>query len=342
MPGIKERTRHIHLWVAIFGTRPRASIKAWEIQAVAEGWRQHGPKVVWRRWAADGDDRPGGRYVEIPAPLSASQVNNRLRALENLWTVLDGRHAPNPVREVSEYDEPESEARGLPYDVVEAILAAMPEDRYRRALSPEAVAAIRSQPGVHASELARAYRVSETAIRKARVRRRPPVTGTALARLRLRVIAYVGLSHGELMGVSAGDLHLDDTPPWLWVSGRKKGKGTGGTPQPLTPEGAAAVRALAAAGGLGPFSHSSLWKSFQRACQKLGLVGVRPYDLRHSFASEIFEATGDLSVTQLLMRQRSPKTTLRYGQRAISPVLAAAIQRVRDGRAFTVREERPE
>jgi hypothetical protein len=43
------------------------------------------------------------QWVEVDEPLSASSVDNRLRALRNLWTVLNGRHAPNPVREVPAY-----------------------------------------------------------------------------------------------------------------------------------------------------------------------------------------------------------------------------------------------
>lgn len=326
MPGIRERTRHVALWVDAFGERPRASIKGWEISAIAQAWLLRGPKLVWRPWSADGDPRHGGRRVGVEMPLSASQVNKRLRALENLWTVLDGRHAPNPVRDdVTEPTEPDEEPRGLSYDVVEAILAAMPERRHARVLTPDAVAAIQSEPKTSASVLARSHGVSETMIRKIRAGAHAEDT-PALTVLRLRVIAYVGLSHGELRRVRSDDLHLEDTPPWLFVAGRRKGAGTKGTPQPLTREGAAALRALVAAGGLGAFSHSSMWKSFQRACGKLGLVGLRPYDLRHSFASAVLERTGNLAVTQLLMRQKHQRTTLRYGKRAVSPVLAAALE----------------
>lgn len=294
----KERTRHIGLWVAEFGTRPRASVKPWEILAVVNRWLTVGPKRKWRAWAADGDPRRGGRLVDVPEPLSASQVNNRLRALENLWTTMDGRHSDNPVREVPEPEEPEGRARGLPFDVVEAILGKMPN---------------RGRPTGNGKGT------------------RPTVN---LTKLRLRVIAYTGLSHAELRGISAPDLHLDDPLPWVWVTGRRKGKGTKGTAQPLTAEGAAALRALAAAGALGYFEKAGMWRSFQRACKKLGLTAT-PYDLRHSFASEVLEKTGgNLPVTQLLMRHKSAKTTLRYGQKAIDPVRAAAIAQIRQAGGF--------
>lgn len=303
MPGIKTRRRHIALWVAEFGAMPRAHIKPWMIQAVRDKWLLEGPKRRWRPWAKDGIERYGGRWVDLPVPLSASTVSNRMRALENLWTLLDGRRAYNPVREVAEPKEPESAARGLPYDVVEAILAKM-EDRGRAV--------------------------------KGETRKGKP----GLTKLRLKVIGYTGLAHSELMAVTGADLHLDDTLPWVWIAGRAKGEGTTGTAQPLTDEGAAALRELAGANGLGKFSASAMRTSFLRACRKLKLTGIRPYDLRHSFASEILEKTdGNLPVTQMLMRHKHAATTLRYGKKAIDPVRAAAIAKVRAAGAFVARSE---
>lgn len=289
MPGIQERTRHIALWVKEFGERPRATIKPWEIAAVRDRWLTEGPRLV----TIKGGTRERPRFEERKEPLSASQVNNRLRALENLWTMLDGRHAYNPVREVDEPEEPESGARGLPYDVVERIIGALRQSGKKGAK--------------HAS----------------------------LTALRLSVIAYVGLSHGELGGITAKDLHLNESPPWVWVAGRGKGKGTKGTAQPLTERGAAALRGLAEAKALGRFSRSSMWKSVALACHKLGLSGIHPYDFRHSFASEVMEKTGgNLPVTQLLMRHKSQKTTRRYVERAIDPVRAAALEQVRKAGGF--------
>ena len=249
-----------------------------------------------RRWSDDGIDRHGARWIDVAEPLSASQVNKRLRALENLYTrARRPPRADNPVREVAEPDEPEAAARGLPYDVVEAILAQLPD---------------RGRP---------------TGAGKGT---RPKVS---LTKLRLTVIPYAGLSHGEIAGLEPPDLvHLDDASPSVWVKGRRKGRKTTGVEQPLTERrrrGHPRAR-IAAAGGLGTFSASAMWKTFQRACRKLGLTGIRPYNLRHSFASEVFEKTGNLSATQLLMRHRDQRTTLRYGQRALSPVQLAAIAAV--------------
>jgi integrase len=294
--GIKTRTRHVNLWVAEFGQLPRSAIKPYMILAIRDRWLTIGPQRVWRRWKADNIEKSGGRWVEIEKPLSPSAVNKRLRVLRNLFTVLDGKHAPNPVAEVQEAHEPDAEARGLPYDVIEAMLATMPD---------------RSRP--------------------TKGEKRGTVN---LTKLRLRAIAYTGFAHAELMRIKLAELHLDDPLPWVWMGGRKKGRGTKGVAQPLTEEGAAALRALADADGLGPFSTSSMRRSFLRAAKKLG-ISARPYDLRHSYADEILEKTdGNLPVTQMLMRHKDQRTTLRYVQRAIDPVRAAAIAKVRAAGGF--------
>ena len=287
MPGIRERARHMALWVAEFGHLPSDHIKPHQIMAVRDRWLTVGPKLV----TVKGGTRAKPKIVALDVPLSASQVNNRLRALENFYTVMFGRHGYNPVREVEEPKEPTGQARGLPYDVVEQIIGSL------------------RQLGKKGDK-------------------RPSLTA-----LRLRAIAYTGLSHGELMRVTAADLHLDESPPWVRITGRGKGKGTTETAQPLTEQGAAALRALAAV-QLGPFSRHPVRRAFAAAARRLGL-DARPYDLRHSFASEVLEKTGgNLPVTQLLMRHRSQATTLRYGQKAIDPVRAAAIEMVRKSGGF--------
>src|SRR5687768_454717 len=141
MKGIKERTRHIALWVAEFGNRRRSTIQSWEIAAVRDRWLTDGPRLVMRRWRDDGINRHGARYVELGEPLSVSQVCKRMRALENLWTVMSPG-APNPVREAGEPKDTPRAARALPYPVVETILAQIGERRYERKLTPTQVADI--------------------------------------------------------------------------------------------------------------------------------------------------------------------------------------------------------
>jgi integrase len=95
MPSYAEREYHIRRWVQVFGDRDRATIQARDIARVLETWRLTG--------AADG------------GPLSNGSLNRRRTALMSLWTRLDGRQAPNPVKGTPLFSEHESErVRAIP------------------------------------------------------------------------------------------------------------------------------------------------------------------------------------------------------------------------------------
>jgi integrase len=299
MPSFKMRKRDIGLWIGVFGTRARSSITRADIRAQRDRWHREGPKRVWRKHS----DRHGGGWVDVPGPLAASTVNHRLRALANLYTVLDGRHAPNPARDVPEIEEEEGEDRSLPYTLIEMIIAAMPD---------------RSQG-------------------KKGVKR----TAVSLTKIRARVMAYVGLPPADIGRLTSERVNLD--AGWVDTGKRKKGKGVLTGRRPLTPEGASALRAFVAAEAFGSFSTSSLLKSVRRACRKVADVlakdnetaalapivrKIRPYDLRHSYVAEVLEKSGDFHATQLLSGHAELRTTMSYGRRAVNPALTAALAKV--------------
>jgi integrase len=128
MSEYAQRERDINIWCARFKGRRRDSIQPLDIRTARDEWLTVGPKLVQRRVRGE------RQWVPVPAPLSASTVNKRLRALENLYTVLDGRKAYNPVREVPEPQEPDAAPRGLSYAVVEALLELMPKSQTRARL----------------------------------------------------------------------------------------------------------------------------------------------------------------------------------------------------------------
>ena len=101
MPTYRERERTIHLWVAEFGARRRASITTEEVALVLQRWEQLG--------------------------YAASTLNHRRGALLHLWSRLDGKTADNPVSRIPRYREPRPEPRGLSWTDVDRILAAMPD-----------------------------------------------------------------------------------------------------------------------------------------------------------------------------------------------------------------------
>jgi integrase len=85
MASYEDRAYEINAWAKAFGSRPRWGIKGRDIRTVLERWRLTG-KV----------DGTG---------LSLASLNRRRTSLMHLWTVLDGKSAANPVKDVPAYRE---------------------------------------------------------------------------------------------------------------------------------------------------------------------------------------------------------------------------------------------
>lgn len=285
MPTFNQRKQHLDEWTAIFGRRRRRTITALELEEQRDAWR---------------------------SIMSAGSVNKRLRALSNVWTKLDGRRAPNPVREIAECEGPDAEPRGLPYEVIEAILAAIPDT----AIGVKGDGTRTTGKNVP----------------------RPSKT-----KARLRVIAYTGLPHATLKQLTRTSLTLfeldadgQETGGTILVPPRRKGRkwqraADKPLPEllPLVPPAAAAFREFDRLDCWGQFSNSSMWKSFQRAAKGLGLVGLRPYDFRHSMGTAIYAETRDLRVTGILLGHRAERTTKRYTLAAVAPHVQDAIDKLR-------------
>lgn len=224
----------------------------------------------------------------LTAGLSASTVRNRRTVLLHLWNRLDGLDAPNPVRRALKPRKPEPEARALSYAQIDAIFAAMPD-------------------------------VGQGVAGKAR-------DDASKTKARLAVMAYTGLPHALLKRLKPAD--VDWQGGTVHVPARRKGHGAKARTLPLTDAGLTALRTFDALECWGPFSNSSLWKSFRRACETLrGLDGVRPYDLRHSFATMIYARTGDVRATaELLMHSPSSHMADRYTLGGVAPRLRIAVQ----------------
>lgn len=273
-----ERVQHIEEWVRVFEGRRRRAITVQMIEAQRDAWLTEG--------------------------FAGASVNKRLRALSNLWTKLDGRRAPNPVCEVSECEETAATARGLPYDVIEAILDAVPE-------------------------------VHEGKTKAGVFTRGKGIARPSQTKARLRVIAYTGLSHSQIKKLTPADVDLKAGT--VRVIARRKGRKAQRAhqqplPQLLPLSSQHAIDAFARFAELncwGPFSNSSMWKSFRRACERIGLEGLKPYDFRHSFLSLVYQETKDLRVTGTFGGHRSERTTRRYTLAAVAPHVLDAAEKVR-------------
>lgn len=264
MPTHAERTTHIEEWIAVFGDQRRDKITSDEIRAVLNKWATETRTVTMTR-------RPtlkAKRTIELT--LSAASVNKRRSALQHLFTVLDGKSAENPVKDVPKFREPDPTPKGIPYSIIRAILKAMPE---------------------------------------------------TADKARLMVIAYTGIPHAQLALITAGDVQ-DAT---VIVQGRRKGKTTGARIVPLSPDGVEAFKAMARTEAWGKFHRTTLRKALRRACTAAKVPMLTPYDLRHSFGTELYRASGDMRATQILMGHSTPTLTHRYTMAAVDPRVTAAL-----------------
>lgn len=314
----QQRSTQLAWWCERFGDRDRSTLKAVELE------------TALNELAAAGK--------------TASTVNKYRTALYHLFTKLDGKNEPNPLRDVPLARGADPLPLALPYDIIEAIFEAIPDRRYVTKLDPDTAARIyteATQPHANRSAVARAHGLSETMVRQivARAGRRADVA--AQNKLRLRVMAYTGLPPEQIRGLDAKD--IDAMTSSVLVKGRKKGGGTRSARLPLVPAGLAALQALVAAGALGPFSSSGLNETFKRGitrmCNRLEakpetskigaqlreeLKDVTAYALRHSFLTEAQLATGNINATQGLAIHADARMTRRYTLAAVAPELQQA------------------
>lgn len=221
----------------------------------------------------------------LNAKLSPSTVRNRRTALLHLWNRLDGADAPNPVRRSMKPAMPEPEARALTYGQIDAILKAMPD-------------------------------VGQGIAGKAR-------DDASKTKARVAVIAFTGLPHALIKRLTPES--VDWQLGTVTVPRRNKGKGTKSRTLKLTDAGLAALRHFAELECWGQFSNSSMIKSFQRACVAAGVPKARVYDLRHSFATELYRRTGDPKATaEMLMHAPSSRMMDRYTLAGVEPRLRLA------------------
>lgn len=290
-----ERKHDMEYWIAHFGDCESLTIESWQIAERRNFMLEKGPYSMCVPWDAEHPKPEGcttGRRVLVEKPLSPARVAKRMRALQNFFTVVYPQKVPNPVKQAGEPDQVEREPKGLPYALLEAILAKMPN-------------------------LGRA----------AKGKLRPD---ESLSKLRLRAIAFTGYPHSTIKRIKAEHLHVDDEPFCVLIKGRKKGSGTKDVTMPLLAEGAAALRALRDAGGLGGFSNSSLWKAFKTALAKVPQAPqtASPYSFRHAFGEEVLDKTENLTAVQLLLLHNSERMAKHYAKGKIDPVRAALVRQL--------------
>lgn len=276
----KTRCRDIALWVEVFGDRERHSIQPHEIRAMRDHWLTVGPRRRWQK--VNGV----GQWVDVAGPLAASTVNHRLRALSNLFTVLDPGK-PNPVHAVPEVAEPSAIPRAIDYETIRRILDAM-ADRGRPVKGEK--------------------RSTES-----------------LAKVRARCLAWAGVEPTELGRIPEADIIDATTTGVLVIPGRRKGEGAPGRVIPLNEDAVDALKDLVRLKATGPFHSRGVLRAWQRACITVIGKPLRLKDLRHSFVTNIVGVTKDLRLAQLLAGHTDDRTTQRYALAALLPMLRAGM-----------------
>ena len=242
--------------------------------------------------------------------------NHRRRALSGLYRALGEPGDANPAQAAAKLPVPRRAPRGLPWPLVRRILVAMPD---------------RSRPVKGADR------------------------GTiSVTKVRAWVLATTGWPHATLARLKPADLHLEAPEPYAVLAGRHKGRGTRARAVPLLPDAVRWLRRWLALGAAarGPFSASSLRKSFRIAVQRARArweaaearaaayqqreprpwpvhEDVKPYDVRHSFAVRVILQTRDVFAAKELLLHEDMKTTLQYLDAAVTPAATAAIARMK-------------
>ena len=154
----------------------------------------------------------------------------------------------------------------------------------------------------------------------------------ALARLprcktkaRLTVMAYTGIRAGQLMRLTPE--HWDRRRHLLTVPGTTKGRGTKPYVVPLSTLATTALKGFDSIDAWGRFTWAPMARLWKAAARKAQLPdGTVPYDLRHSFGTAIYRATGDLQAARKLLGHASIRMTERYTLAAVPAQQRAAVK----------------
>lgn len=294
MPTWKERRRHILEWCALFGEQATLSITSPDIHAQRDRWLTVGPKRVFVK---------GKGWEPRPIPLSPHSVNLRLRALENLFTVLYST-APNPVRDVPEATEPDPQPKGQTFALAYEILSFMPDTT-----TPKKGGAVEKG---------------------------------SLSRIRFETMLVTGLTPRQLGALRPEHVNWSAqsllAPKRLKGrrSRRQRARHAQKTRQ-LMPDALPVLKRFFAMQANRPFSQSSLRQSInraivaanrQRAKHRLPPIpdGITPYELtRHTFGTEVYRSSENVLLVKDLMGHADIAQSERYAMAAIQEHQVTAV-----------------
>lgn len=271
MPTLRYREDDLRRWVEAFGPhRIRKSITAGEIRAQLEAWR---------------------------AVYAASTCNHRRTALMHLWSVLDGKSAPNPARDVPRYHEAQGPPRALSAAACDLLIGAMPPSQTRARLL---LLAWTGWPPAQMAKLTpEDIRWNEAVY----VRPRRKGRGAAGVWLPLLPQAWDALREYKRLGCW-GAFSTSSARTAFRRAARK------------------ARRTVATA-----YARRTLPRVTARRLRS-ELLDVTPYQLRHSFLTLVASITKDDRAVKVLAQHADIRTTHRYTEATADPRAAAALAMV--------------
>jgi integrase len=287
-----EREAQLQQWVDALGAHtPRAAITSATIRSVIERWKAQGYTVNRRVETTNDAGETTVSHRKDKRAFSETTLNHRRTALMALWTVLDGKSAPNPVRDVPRLS-PDVQPLDLPsIEDATRVIASINRDERTK------------------------YREDAKERRDGRK-----------TRARLLVMLWTGWPPAQIQKLEAARLAREiKAGNEVTVTRRRKGRGTKTEVLPLLPQAVSALKEFDAAEAYGDFSTSAVYKSVQTACDRLGVRRFRPYDLRHLFLTTIAELTGDPIAVNFLGLHTTMKQTERYIERAKRTRAKAAV-----------------
>ncbi len=271
--SIKDREYDLRTWLPRFGHRHRHTLEPQEIQAQLNEWRISG--------------------------LSAQTCNLRRTALSNLFTVLDGKRARNPVADVPKFQRPEPEPHALPYEVIEKTFAVM------RPKATKARLMLMAYAGFRPSEIMRAQPED--------------------------VLPYLDLPEPFCFKRTGkkGRPVMVPLPPQAVEAWRllieKNGWGKF-CRENINRDWKEAMRRAGEVETLKLLDEQASSERIQAV--RLAFTPVRCYSLRHSYATQLLlKGSDDLALVQEALGHRDPRTTRIYTTIKVNPRLMAAVRK---------------
>jgi integrase len=217
---------------------------------------------------------------------SPATIRHRRRVLRELYQGLDGAHARPPIKGVKIPRPADPHPTPVPLATIRRVAKSLKRGKIgEKRHGPKRTLAI-----VHHAEPKK-------------------------ARARFLVRATTGQRPSQIMRAQPADVDLKRK---IWFV--RAGKGGRAIPLPLTPDMVRAWKAFAAAKAWGPFDSRSFSKTLRRHGWP---TGVRPYNLRHTFAIDHLLAGTSIGDLQGLLGHAQIETTRRH----YAPVLLALLKK---------------